>query len=83
MPVSTPAVRGSVYPRPPRLWTVLETGLSYQNRTEVSKIKQEWMGADGTTVEATDTIYISATATGEFRTASATMPYSRPFFRSS
>jgi hypothetical protein len=47
-------------------WTVVETGLTYQGRTEVTKIKQERMAADGTTVEATDTLYISASADGSW-----------------
>jgi hypothetical protein len=48
------------------VWTVLQTGLTVGGRTEVSKVLEQRMGADSTTVESTDTLYFSANALGEF-----------------
>ena len=47
-------------------WTVLETGLTFEGKTGVSRIKEERLAADGIAVESTDTIYIATTTNGEF-----------------
>lgn len=47
-------------------WTVLQTGLTYEGKSGVSRIKEERFAADNITVESTDTIYIATTANGEF-----------------
>ena len=48
------------------VWTVLDTGMTFSGKTSVSKIKEERMAADGSTVESTDTLYFTAEADGEF-----------------